>query len=128
MKINNKKLFLWFLAFLLSIPAFRWFQMQFGLENYGQEFGTYGQYNRVVRLVRENENFKIKNHGLSRRWDWRNFSHLDRFYVIVEDHEGKEVAIEFVRGSEEIDERNESVLKQIIENKISEQVGRYNSG
>ena len=100
--------------------------MQYGLVNNGQEFGTYGQYNRVVRLVREKEEYKIKNRGLSRRWDLRNFGHLDRFYVIIEDGTGKEATIEFVRGSEEIDERDEAVLNQIIENKISEQAGLEN--
>ena len=121
MKMKKKKLLTAIITFFLLVLAVQLFRMEYGLANYGQEFGTYGQYNRVVRLVSEKEEYKIINHGLSRELDWRNLGHLDRFYVIVQGALGKEITIEFVHESEEMNESNEAILNQIIENKISEQ-------
>ena len=94
--------------------------MQYGLVNYGQEFGTYGQYNRVVRLVKEREEYRVLNHGLSRDLDWRNLDHLNRFYVILKNAQDQEFTIEFVEETEEMNEKNETILNQIIERKISD--------
>lgn len=96
--------------------------MQLGLANYGQEFGTYGQYNRVVRLANELESYRVVNHGLNRDLDWRNLNHLNRFYVILKDDQNTEFRIEFHEDTDEMKESDENVLKAIIKNKISEQV------
>lgn len=103
---------------LLLIPGVTWFNLQFGLDNRGQEFGTYGQYNRVLRLVREMEGYVIVNSRLSRRLDWRNLGHLDSFSVKIRDSKGRTGSIEFLRGSKEMEERDPVVLKEIIKAKF----------
>ena len=118
---RKRKLLTAIIALSALVLAVQLFRMQYGLANYGQEFGTYGQYNWVVRLISEKEGYKILNQGLSRELDWKNLDHVNRFYVIVQDPQGKEFTIEFVHGSEEMNGGNEANLKQIIERKISEQ-------
>ncbi|MCZ6674077.1 MAG: hypothetical protein O7C75_14195 [Verrucomicrobia bacterium] len=127
MKINRKTVLTTISAFLILALATHLLQRQYGLVNYGQEFGTYGQYNRVVRLVKEREEYRVLNHGLSRDLNWRNLDHLNRFYVILKNARDQEFTIEFVEETEEMNEKNETILNQIIERKISEQVSADNA-
>jgi hypothetical protein len=122
MKINRKTVLTMISAFLILALTTHLLQMHYGLVNYGQEFGTYGQYNRVVRLVKEREEYRVLNHGLSRDLDWRNLDHLNRFYVVLKNAQDQEFTIEFVEETEEMNEKNETILNRIIERKISEQV------
>lgn len=123
---KRKKRFLILLAVavVLLIPANHWFRLQFGLLNQGQEFGTYGQYNRVLRLVREAKDYEVVNSRLSRRLDWRNLGHLDRFSVTMRDTEEKTATIEFLRDSPEMKERDPQVLEKIIRAKWDAAAGQ----
>jgi len=121
MKINRKRILIGISVFLVLALTAQLVRMQLGLANYGQEFGTYGQYNRVVRLIKERENYKIVDHGLSRDLEWDSLDHLNRFYITLKDTGNKEYTIEFLEGSEEMEETDEAILNQIIDAKISEQ-------
>ncbi|MDQ8203781.1 hypothetical protein [Pelagicoccus sp. SDUM812003] len=124
----KKKFLVGLSSFLILVLTVQLVQMHLGLANYGQEFGTYGQYNRVVRLVKEDSRYKITNHGLNRDLEWKNLDHLNRFYVKIRTTNDEDIEIEFLEDSPEMTERNEETLKEIINKKVSEQVARYNSG
>ncbi|MDQ8188579.1 hypothetical protein [Pelagicoccus sp. SDUM812002] len=124
----KKKIQIGLSSFLVLVLAAQLILMQLGLANYGQEFGTYGQYNRVVRLVNEDSRYKITNHGLNRDLDWKNLDHLNRFYVKIRTTNDEEIEIDFLEDSSEMKVSNEEELKKIIDKKVSEQVARYNSG
>ncbi len=116
----KKKILVGLLSFLGLVLAVQLLRMQLGLANYGQEFGTYGQYNRVVRLVDEDSRYEITNHGLNRDLDWKNLDHLNRFYVKIRTKNDEDIEIAFLEDSPEMKVRNEDALKKIIDEKISE--------
>lgn len=112
----------WVLGILIVVTgAALGVQLQLGLLNGGQEFGTYGQYNRVLRVVRSMEGYTLVDSRLSRRIDWRNLGHLDRFSVRVRDAAGTIGSAEFLRGSPEMNERDAVALERIIKSKLKEQ-------
>ncbi|MGH8016831.1 MAG: hypothetical protein ACREIA_00850 [Opitutaceae bacterium] len=92
--------------------------LQFGLKNQGQEFGTYGPYNRVLRVVRGMNEFEVERSRLSRRLDWRNLGHLDSFSIDLRDTHGRTGSIVFVYGTPEISERDTVALERIIRSKF----------
>jgi hypothetical protein len=92
--------------------------LQLGLLNWRQEFGTYGQYNRVLRVIHAMDGYKVIDSSLSRRLDWRNLGHVDRFSVRIRDADGRTRSVEFLHGSQEMKERDPKALEQIIKNKL----------
>lgn len=121
MKAKTKRR-VWVLGILIVVSsAALGMQLQFGLLNWGQEFGTYGQYNRILGVVRTMDGYTLVDSRLSRRLDWRNLGHLDRFSVRVRDSAGTISSVEFLRGSPEMEERDAVALKRIIKLKLEEQ-------
>ena len=112
------------IALTFIVAALYWFALQFGLTNRKQEFGTYGQYNRVLRLVGEMDGYTIVNSQLSRRLDWRNLGYLDSFSVSVRDTTGKVSSIQFLRESDEMRERGPGRLTEIIRRKVAQHASR----
>jgi hypothetical protein len=88
--------------------------LHLGFLNWGQPFGTYGQYNRVLHVIREMDRYQVIHSRLSRRLDWRNLGHLDRFSVKIRDPQGRISSVEFVHGSAEMRERDREALERII--------------
>lgn len=120
MKAKTKRR-VWVLGILIVVSsATLGIQLQFGLLNWGQEFGTYGQYNRILGVVRTMDGYTLVDSRLSRRLDWRNLGHLDRFSVRVRDPAGTISSVEFLHGSPEMEERDAVALKRIIKLKLEE--------
>lgn len=112
----------WVLGILIVVAgAALGMQLEVGLLNWGQEFGTYGQYNRVLRVVRSMDGYTLIDSRLSRRLDWRNLGHLDRFSVRIRDAAGTIGSAEFLRGSSEMEERDTVALERIVKFKLQEQ-------
>ena len=122
----TKQTRLWTVLGVVSLGALGayGFMLGFGLTNRAQEFGTYGQYNRVLRVIRGMDGFEVVDSRLSRRLDWRNLGHLDRFAVNLRDVRGQTASIDFVHGSPEMDVRDPKSLEQIIQAKFRDQLGR----
>lgn len=119
--MNSKKAMLTFkrIAISCSILASAVFitQLQLGLLNIGQEFGTYGQYNRVLHLIDEMDELTVLHSRLNRDLELGHLSHLNNFSVTVRDTNGKESEISFVNGSVEFTENDKPRLRQIIRKK-----------
>ena len=64
MFISSKKLKTALIVVLVLMAGIELFRMHFGLVNHGQEFGTLGQYNRVLRIAAELEGYQLLNHRL----------------------------------------------------------------
>lgn len=113
---------------LVLVTGGVWFGLEFGLVNWGQEFGAYGPYNRVLRAIRAMPGYAVVNSRLSRRLDWRDLGHLDRFSVLVRDAKGETASVVFLRGSPEMDERDPRVLDLIVKVKFANQLRRSEAG
>lgn len=124
MRVRSKPVIWLVVGLLILFGAKHGFELQFGLTNNGQEFGTYGQYNRVLRMVEEMDGYEVVNSRLSRRLDWRNLGHLDSFVVNMRHADGRTGSIEFLRGSPEMEVRDRGTLETIIRTKFDEQAGR----
>lgn len=125
----NTKRRVWVLGILVvAIGSALGTLLQFGLLNWGQEFGTYGQYNRVLAVARSMDGYTLVDSRLSRRIDWRNLGQLDRFSVRVRDPAGTIGSAEFQRGSPEMKERDPVVLERIIKFKLKEQPSAVRGG
>ena len=98
--------------------------MRFGFLNWGQHFGTYGQYTRVLSVIRSMEGYTVIDSRLSRRLDWRNIGHLDRFSVRVRDAKGVTGQIGFVHESPEMRQRDPEALKQLIKTRLEAPSGK----
>ncbi len=123
MNSTKKSLIWWVIVLLISFAGIYFVTLQFGLTNHRQEYGTYGQYNRVLRVVEEMDGYEVVNSRLSRRLDWRNLGYLDSFAVNMRDSEGRTGSIEFVRGSPEMEVRERAALEVIIKAKFDERAG-----
>lgn len=99
-------------------------ELQLGLNNRGQEFGTYGPYNRALRVARSMNEFTVGPSRLSRRLDWRHIWHLDSFAIELRDSHGRTAEIVFAYGTSEMNERDTTALEQIIRSKFSEAANR----
>ncbi len=89
-------------------------QLQFGLLNVGQEFGTYGPYNRVLNVVEEMDELELVNSRLRRNLKLKFLSTLENFAVTVKDASGRKAVITFEKGTEAFRESDRKRLKKII--------------
>ncbi len=89
-------------------------QLQFGLVNIGQEFGTYGPYNRVLNVVEEMEDLELVNSRLRRKFELKLLSTLENFAVTVKDANGRKAVITFEKGTDAFEESNRERLREII--------------
>ncbi len=70
-------------------------QLQMGLVNVGQEFGTYGPYNRVLNVVEEMEDLELVNSRLRRKLELKFITTLENFAITVKDETGRKAVISF---------------------------------
>lgn len=98
-------------------------ELQLGLDNQGQEFGTYGPFNRVLRVARGMNEFTVERTRLARRLDWRHIWHLDSFVLELRDFSGRTGSVVFVYGTPEMNERDPAALQRIIRSKFAESRG-----
>ncbi|MGK0238208.1 MAG: hypothetical protein ACI92G_001672 [Candidatus Pelagisphaera sp.] len=89
-------------------------QLQLGLINIDQEFGTYGPYNRTLNTVEEMEELETVSSRLRRRYEFGYLSSLENFSLKVKDDSGQTAVISFGKGTPEFDESNRERLKAII--------------
>ena len=89
-------------------------QLQMGLVNVGQEFGTYGPYNRVLNVVEEMEDLELVNSRLRRKLELKFITTLENFAITVKDETGRKAVISFEKGTEAFDESDRERLKEII--------------
>lgn len=89
-------------------------QLQLGFLNVGQEFGTYGPYNRVLSVIDEMEELELVNSRLRRKLELGFLSTLENFAVTVKDSSGRKAVVTFNKGTEAFEESDRDRLKDII--------------
>ena len=89
-------------------------QLQLGLINIGQEFGTYGPYNRTLNTVEEMDEFETVSSRLRRKFEFGYLSTLENFSLKVKDDSGRSAIITFDKNTPEFDESDREGLKTII--------------
>lgn len=89
-------------------------QLYLGFVNVGQEFGAYGQYNRVLRIINETEELELVNSRLRRKLELGSYSTLENFSVSVRNEAGRTAVVSFDKGTEAFAESDRERLKEII--------------
>ncbi|MGY8694476.1 MAG: hypothetical protein ACKVGW_09810 [Verrucomicrobiia bacterium] len=89
-------------------------QLQLGLINIEQEFGTYGPYNRTLNTVKEMEELETVSSRLRRRFEFGYLSSLENFSLKVKDDSGQTAVISFDKDTPGFEESNRERLKAII--------------
>jgi len=99
-------------------------QLQMGLVNVGQEFGTYGPYNRVLNVVEEMEDLELVNSRLRRKLELKFITTLENFAITVKDETGRKAVISFEKGTEAFDESDRERFKEIIIDRVEAGLSR----
>ena len=111
---TKKRLIRIILVAILLVGVIFAVQLQMGLVNVGQEFGTYGPYNRVLNVVEEMEDLEVVNSRLRRKLELKFITTLENFAITVKDETGRKSVISFEKGTEAFDESDRERLKEII--------------
>ena len=92
-------------------------QLQIAFVNVGQEFGAYGQYNRVLHLIQSMPEFEIVGHSVNRELTWDHILHVEHFSIRVRDGSGQIVDILFEKGTSEMGLKDIEKLRGIVREK-----------
>lgn len=95
-------------------------QLQLGLINIGQEFGTNGPYNRTLNTVEEMDEFETVSSRLRRKFEFGYLSTLENFSLKVKDDSDRTAIITFDKNTPEFDESDRDRLKIIILEKAND--------
>jgi len=95
-------------------------QLQLAFVNRGQEFGAYGQYNRVLRVVRAMDNYHIVGHRVRRKLELAHIFHVEEFSLKLRDKGGRVAEIRFEKGSADMKQRDDAALRAIIRAKYDQ--------
>ena len=118
MKINKRRIaFAAGLGFLLVGTACA---LQFAFWNVGQEFGAYGQYHRVLRVVKSMGDYDIVRHSVRRELQIGSLSHVEEFSLKLRDKEGRVGTVVFRKDTVEMAQKNENLLRTIVRDKFRE--------
>lgn len=96
--------------------------LQFAFWNVGQEFGAYGQYHRVLRVVRSMDDFNILRHGVRRELKIGSLSHVEEFSLQLRDKQGRVGVVLFRKNTAEMVEKDESLLPTIVRDKFQKAI------
>ena len=120
MKINRRR-FAWLtgLSGLLVVTACA---LQFAFWNIGQEFGAYGQYHRVLRVVKSMGDFNIVRHGVRRELKLGSLSHVEEFFLQLRDKEGRVGVVLFRKNTVEMTQKDEDLLPTVVRDKFRKAV------
>ena len=98
------------------------FQLQSAFTNVGQEFGAYGQYHRVLRVIRGMDDYAIIGHRVRRKLELAHLFHVEEFAVNLRDKAGLVAEISFVKGTDEMKEQDDAILRTIIRGKFGQAI------
>ena len=107
-----------FASLIVAVFAIGLFQLLSAFTNVGQEFGAYGQYNRVLRVVRGMEDYVVLRHRVRRKLELAHIFHVEEFALSLRDKAGRIAEIGFVKDTREMKERDEATLQTIIRSKF----------
>jgi len=99
-------------------------QLQLAFGNVGQEFGAYGQYNRVLRVIRATNDYTIVGHRVRRKLEWGHLSHVEEFSIRLRDKEGRVAEIFFKKEADEMKQKDEAALRKIVREKYQQVVAK----
>ena len=96
--------------------------LQFAFWNVGQEFGAYGQYHRVLRIVKSMGDFNIVRHGVRRELKLGSLSHVEEFFLQLRDKEGRVGVVLFRKNTVEMTQKDEDLLPTVVRDKFRKAV------
>jgi hypothetical protein len=111
-------------AMVVVAGAFYLLQLQLAFANVGQEFGAYGQYNRVLRVIRSTHEYAIVRHRVRRKLEWGHLFHVEEFSVNLRDQEGRVAEIFFRKDTDEMKQKDEAALRTILREKFQQAMAR----
>jgi hypothetical protein len=114
---------MWLMSLVVALFGIGLFQLQSAFTNVGQEFGAYGQYNRVLRVVRDMDDYTIVGHRVRRKLELAHLFHVEEFGVRLRDKVGRVAEISFAKGSDEMKEKDDAILQTIIGDKFQQALG-----
>jgi hypothetical protein len=93
-------------------------QLQVAFVNHGQEFGAYGQYNRVLRMVRGITDYTIVSHRVRRKLELAHIFHVEDFSLTIRDTSGRTAEIFFEKGTADMQQKEDAALRDIVRSKF----------
>ena len=121
-KWSRQKKTVVFASFVVALVGSGFFQLQSAFTNVGQEFGAYGQYHRVLRVIRGMEDYAIVGHRVRRKLELAHIFHVEEFAVNLRDKAGRIAEIAFVRDTDEMNEHDDAILRVIIRAKFAQAI------
>jgi hypothetical protein len=121
-KWNRQKKTVVFASLVFALAGIGLFQLLSAFTNVGQEFGAYGQYHRVLRVIRGMEDYAIVGHRVRRKLELAHIFHVEEFAVNLRDRAGQIAEIAFVKDTNEMDEHDEATLRVIIRTKFAQAI------
>lgn len=109
-------------ALAVLLGAFYLLALQLAFLDHGQEFGAYGQYNRVLRLVRTSDDYVLIDHRVRRKLELAHLLHVEEFSVKIRDRTGRTAEIRFGKNSPDFTTRDAAALRTIIKNRFDQAV------
>ena len=107
-------------SLVIALVGIGLFQLLSAFTNVGQEFGAYGQYHRVLRVIRGMEDYAIIGHRVRRKLELAHIFHVEEFAVNLRDRAGQIAEITFVKDTDEMIERDEAALRVIVRAKFAQ--------
>lgn len=97
--------------------------LQAAFLNVGQEFGAYGQYYRVLRVIRSMDDYTVVSHSVRRKLELANLFHVEEFSVKLRGKDGQVGVISFKKETDEMKQRDEGALRAIVRDKYQRSIG-----
>jgi len=98
--------------------------LQMAFLNRGQEFGTYGQYNRVLRVIRSTDDYAIVSHRVRRKLELAHLFHVEEFSLKLRDKGGRVAEIRFEKGTDAMRQEEDAALRAIVRAKYEQAVAK----
>jgi hypothetical protein len=122
-KWTRRKKSVLFASLLVALLGVGIFQLLSAFTNVGQEFGAYGQYHRVLRVIRGMEDYAIVGHRVRRKLEFAHLFHVEEFAMSLRDKAGRIAEISFVKDTDEMNEHEDAKLRIIIKRKFGQAIG-----
>lgn len=120
---RKRRAIAWMVAAVAAfLGLFCFVQLQATFVNYGQEYGAYGQYHRVLRIARGIDDYAIVTSRVRRKLELAHLFHVEEFALTLRDQSGRVAEIVFKKGTDEMKQRDEAKLREIVRSKFEQAV------
>jgi hypothetical protein len=97
-------------------------QLYIGFLQWGQEFGTLGQFNRVAKVIESMDGYSSPQNRLNRELTLIDIDHLNFFIYKIKTPDGQTAEVRFDYGTPKYKEHNKELLREIILQQIESQL------